>query len=190
MGREKNATWMQHKKSATWTKKCNMEKVQHEKVQHGSSRGVARIPWTFKMENFANLSILDVCGDPGYNNTIRPNEKSATWEIATCENCNRRRMQNENIATCKNATWNRSIHKKSATRKSATLKYYYTKNCNMEIVQYKKVQHQRSATWKTCNMKKYKFPQWIRKKRTRIVHYSAQTDNGPSVDGPLCTSTT
>ena len=30
--------------------------------------------------------------------------------------------------------------------KSATLKYYYTKKCNMEILQYKKVQHQRSAT--------------------------------------------
>ena len=25
-------------------------------------------------------------------------------KIATCEECNRRRMQNENIATCKSAT--------------------------------------------------------------------------------------
>ena len=93
MGREKNATWMQHEKSATWTKKCDMEKVQHEKVQHGSSRGVARIPWTFKMENFANLSILDVCGDPGYNNG-----NSAEWKKCYMKNCNMRKLQQEKNA--------------------------------------------------------------------------------------------
>ena len=59
-------------------------------------------------------------------------------------------MQNENIAMCKSATWNRAIHKKSATRKeSAAWKDYYIKECNMEMVQYEK-----SATWKECNMKK------------------------------------
>ena len=65
-------------------------------------------------------------------------------------------MQNENIATCKSATGNRAIHKKSATRKkSATWKDYYTKKCNKEMMQYEK-----SVTWKVCNMKKYKLPLW------------------------------
>ena len=70
-------------------------------------------------------------------------------KIATCEECNRRIMQNENITTCKSATWNRAIYKKNATQKkvqhgktttqkSATWKNYYTKKCNMEMVQYEK----------------------------------------------------
>ena len=44
-----------------------------------------------------------------------PLETVQQEKIATCEECNRRRMQNENIATYKNATSNREIHKKSAT---------------------------------------------------------------------------
>ena len=46
----------------------------------------------------------------------------------------------------------------------------------------RKVQHEKSATRKNikCHSK-------IRKNCTRIVHNSAQTDNGPSVDGPLYT---
>ena len=38
-------------------------------------------------------------------------------KITTCEERNRRRIQNDNTATCKNATWNSAKHKKSATRK-------------------------------------------------------------------------
>ena len=34
-------------------------------------------------------------------------------------------------------------------------------------------------------MKKNKLPQWDTEKCTRIVRYSAQTDNGLSVYGPL-----
>ena len=53
----------------------------------------------------------------------------------------------------------------------------------MEVVQYEK-----SATLKECNMKKVQHCRnEIRKKCTEIVHYSAQMDNRPSVDGPLYT---
>ena len=78
--------------------------------------------------------ILDVCkGLPGYTSG-----NSATWEIvqqekiATCEECNRRRMQNENIATCQSATWNSAIHKESATWKK---------------VQHETINTQKNATW-------------------------------------------
>ena len=82
------------------------------------------------------------------------------------------------LHTCKSATWNSTIHKKECnTKKSATWKDYYTRKCNMEMVQYEE-----TATWKNIN-----FLREIWKKCTRIVHYSAQTDNGPSVDGPLYT---
>ena len=37
--------------------------------------------------------------------------------------------------------------------------------------------------------KKVQFRSEIPTKYTRIVHYSAQTDNGPSVNGPLYTGT-
>ena len=52
---------------------------------------------------------------------------------------NRRRIQNENIATCKSATWNSAIHKKISTRKK---------------VQHEKITTQKSATWKWCSMEK------------------------------------
>ena len=85
----------------------------------------------------SKLFILDVCGGPGY--TSGNSEKSATGKITTCEECNKRRMQNENTATCKRATWNRAIHKKSTTR---------------EKMQHEKITTQKSATWKWCSMKK------------------------------------
>ena len=56
-------------------------------------------------------------------------------KIATCEKCNSWRMQNENIATCKSATWNSTIHKMSASRK----KY------NMRRLLHKKVQHENGS---------------------------------------------
>ena len=46
--------------------------------------------------------------------------------------------------------------------------------CNMKKIQHEKNINCHSGTQKTC---------------TRIVYYSAQTDNGSSVDGPLCTGT-
>ena len=38
------------------------------------------------------------------------------------KHCNRKRMQNKNIATCKSARWDSAIHKKSATRKKCKMK--------------------------------------------------------------------
>ena len=66
---------------------------------------------------------------------IVQHEQSATGKNATCEKCNSRRMQNENIATCKSATWNSTIHKMSASRK----KY------NMRRLLHKKVQHENGS---------------------------------------------
>ena len=43
----------------------------------------------------------------------------------------------------------------------------------------KRVEHEKSATWKNTNCHSEM------RRCTRIVHYSAQMDNGPSVDGPL-----
>ena len=48
-------------------------------------------------------------------------------------------MQNENVATCKSATWNSAIHIKSATRKK---------------VHHEKIVTQKSGAWKKYNMKK------------------------------------
>ena len=73
-------------------------------------------------------------------------------------------------------------------KKCAAWKDYYTKKvqhrngavwekCNM-----KRVQHKKSETWKTINCLSE-----IRKKCTRLVHYSAQMDDELSVDGPLYT---
>ena len=64
-------------------------------------------------------------------------------------------MQNEKIATCKSATWNSAIHKKSATRKK----------CKMKRLLHRKVKHGNGAVWKKCKMnrvqhEKYKLPQW------------------------------
>ena len=198
MEREKSATWMQHRKSATW-KKCNMEKVQHEKsatlkkcnikkvkhgknatwrkcdmekvqngkstigksatwkkcnmekVQHENCRGLARTPRISKMENFSTMF-------NGFGNyCCKPLHLRCLWgflqhfwkyckmnkvqleKSATCEECNRRRMQNENIVTCKSAILNRAILKKSATRKK---------------VQHENITTQKSAAWKWCSMKK------------------------------------
>ena len=57
-------------------------------------------------------------------------------------------------------------------KKNVTWKDYYTKKCNMEMVQYEK-----NAKWKNiyCHSE-------IRKKCTRIVRYSAQTDIRLSID--------
>ena len=81
-------------------------------------------------------------------------------KIATCEKCNRQRMQIENIATCKmKYEIEQYLKRVQHEKKSATWKDYYIKKCNMEMVQHKKVQHEKSATWKKCNLKKYKLPQ-------------------------------
>ena len=102
--------------------------------------------------------------------------KASAWtkcnrkKLQHAKSAYRRLMSNENIATCRGATRNSAVHKKSATQKNATWKDYYTKSatwkwCNMKKVQHeksatwkkcntKKVQHEKSATWKECNMKK------------------------------------
>ena len=79
----------------------------------------------------------------------------------TCDECNRKRMQNENIETSKSPTWNIAIHKKSAARKDC-----YTKRCNMEMVQYEKSWTCKKCNIKKCNMEKYKLPQ----QNTEKVH--------------------
>ena len=55
------------------------------------------------------------------------------------------------------------------------------------MVQYEKrvtwrVQHEKRATWRNINCHSE-----LWKKCTRIVHFGAQTDNGPFVDGLLYT---
>ena len=59
-------------------------------------------------------------------------------KIAICEECKRRRVQNENIVTCKSATWNKAIHKKSASQKK----------CNMKTLLHKKLQKM-AVCWRT-----------------------------------------
>ena len=75
-------------------------------------------------------------------------------QSATCDECNRKRMQNGNIETCKSPTWNIAIHKKSATRKDC-----YTKRCNMEMAQYEKSGTCKKCNIKKCEIEKYKLPQ-------------------------------
>ena len=108
----------------------------------------------------------------------------------SCNMWNRRRLLNKNIATWKSATWNSAIHKKSTTRKMWYMKKLLHKHCTKKEVFHqgflqkknsmKIVQHEKSSTWRNINCHSE-----ILKKCTRIVPYSAQTDNGPSVDGPL-----
>ena len=64
--------------------------------------------------------------------------------IATREECNKIRMENENISKCKIATWNRAIHKKSSKGKKG----------NMKKLLHEKVQHRNGAVWKKCNIEK------------------------------------
>ena len=72
------------------------------------------------------------------------NEQSATGKNCKMGNCNKRRVQNENIVTCESVKWKRAIPKKSATRKK---------------VQHENITTQKRATWtwcavwKKCNMK-------------------------------------
>ena len=76
----------------------------------------------------------------------------------TCEECNKRWMQNENIGTCRSATWNRAIKK-----------VQHEKKCNMKRLLHEKVQHGNGAVWRKCNMKKYKLSQW----NTQKLHKSS-----------------
>ena len=74
--------------------------------------------------------------------------------ITTCKECKMRRMQNENIATCKISTWNMAIHKR----------VQYERKCNMKIFLHKEEQHGNGAIWKNCSMEraqheKYKLSQ-------------------------------
>ena len=88
-----------------------------------------------------------------------------------------KRAQHERSTKLKLCNMKKVQHEKVQRENSATWKDYYTKKCNMEMVQCEK-----SATWKNINCYNE-----IRKKCTRIVPHSAQTDNEPSVDGPLYT---
>ena len=78
------------------------------------------------------------------------------------------------------AAWKKWNMKRLQNEKSATWKEYNTK---------------KQAKWKECNIKKcflknVNCHSETRKKCARIVHYSAPTDNGPSFDGPLYTGPT
>ena len=108
---------VQHEKSATW-KKCNMEKVQHGKsatwkkysmekveVQPGPCkhlrRGALKQQLITLLIITAKLSMLDVCGAPGYtfgDSAILT--KGSRKKKAKCKQCNWERIQNENIVAC------------------------------------------------------------------------------------------
>ena len=137
----------------------------------------------------ANLSIVDVCGDSGY---ISGN--SAKWT-----KCDRKKLQRVKSATgeeCKTKTaW---LFKVQHEIEQFIKRVQHEKKWNMKTLLHKKVQHGNGAVWKKCDMKRVqheKHVTWrsmncyseVRKKCTRILHFRAQTDNGPSVDRPLCT---
>ena len=95
---------VQHKKSAIW-KECNREIVE----------AYTGPPQTSKMERFATTvnSFVNYCCKALHlrclwGSWLLGNSAAITKcnieKIATCEKCNRRRMQNGNIATCKSAT--------------------------------------------------------------------------------------
>ena len=81
------------------------------------------------------------------------------------------KLQHAKSATgeeCKTKTWQlvkvqheieQYIKKECNRKKSVAWKDYYTKKCNMEMVQYDK-----SENWKEFNMKKDKLPQWNKEK--------------------------
>ena len=94
-------------------------------------------------------------------------------------------MQNENIAS---AIWNREEPKTKTFQAQHGIvhqikRVQHEKKCNMKILLHKKVQHEKSATPKNIN-----FHNELLRECKRIVHYSAQMDDGSSVDAPLCTS--
>ena len=60
-------------------------------------------------------------------------------------------MQNENIATYKNATSNREIHKKSATWKKVQREKITKKSATWKWRSKRKVQHEKNATRKKIN---------------------------------------
>ena len=103
----------------------NIEKT-NVKECNINSRRVARTP---KMENFATVfnSFANYCCKALHLRYLQGSwlhlwnqwnmNKLQQEKIATCAECNRRRMKNEIIATCKSTTSNSAIRKKSATRK-------------------------------------------------------------------------
>ena len=138
----------------------------------------------------AKLSILDICRGPSYTSGI-----SGTWT-----NCRKKILQHAQTAT--REEWKmKSLHgvkvqhqivqyiKGVQHEKKCNMKILLYKHCNMQMVPYekksnmKRAQYGKSATWKNINCHNE-----IRKKCTRIVHYSAQMGNGPFVDGPLYTA--
>ena len=135
--------------------------------EHGYSTGVARIPPISKMESFARilngfaiaakLSTLDFFRllAPPLEEHEQSMSKASAWtkcnrkKLQHAKSAYRRLMSNENIATCRGATRNSAVHKKSATQKKCNMKWLLHKKYNMEMVQYEK-----SATWKKCNIKR------------------------------------
>ena len=131
-------------KSAKW-KECDKEKV-----QLWNSRNLARAPRTSKMESFAKIfnGFVNYCCKALnlrclWGSWLHPWKKVQQEKNVTCEECNRRRMQNGNLATCKSATWNRAIPKRSATRK-----------CIVKRLLHRKMPHGNGTVWKNCNMKR------------------------------------
>ena len=81
-------------------------------MQHENCRGVAKTSTSMKVVTryltvlliiIAKLSIVDVCGSPTKTLETVQHEQSAIEKSSICQECNRRRMQMENIATCKSA---------------------------------------------------------------------------------------
>ena len=74
-------------------------------MQHENCRGVAKTSASMKVvaQLWHKLSIVDVCGSPTKTLETVQHEKSAIEKSSICQECNRRRMQMENIATCKSA---------------------------------------------------------------------------------------
>ena len=97
-------------------------------------------------------------------------ERNAKWNCASLRERNIEKVQHEKSAIRKKCSMEIVQHKKCAT----------WKECNA-----KKEKHGNSARWTKCNMKKYNLQKEIWKKNTEIIHYGAQTDNGPSVEGLL-----
>ena len=164
------------KNSAKWkkgnTEKCNAKIVQYKKFETWREHNMKKVKHgKSATRNECNTKKVKYEVSATWSNT----RKGATWE-----ECN---TQKGAIRTGNNTK--KVQLEKSAIWKSATRIKSYTKW----------VQHsQKSATWSECNMKQHekrcntkRVQEWNMQEPIRIVHWSAQIDNWPSVDGPLYT---
>ena len=186
---------MQHKQSATW-KNCNMWGVQQKKnakQKHCNDR-------SSHPEVFLRKDVLKICSKFTGEHPCRSAISIKFLEIAFRQGClpvnllhifrtpfpkntsgrlllQCVKMQHEIVQHIKRVQQEKSSIKRLLHKKVQHRNGKVWKKCKM-----KRVQHEKKLTWKNANSHSEK-----RKKCKKIVHYSAQTDNSLSTDGPLYT---